>query len=880
MTEPQVQFCRQCKTNLEFGEEIKLKFCPECRFPLVLIAGKYRLEKSLAEGGFGVVYLAHHKDLEQSKRVIKLFKPEIFKNETALARFTREVQVTAMLSENNEHIVRIYDDFGEHPGVGHFYVMEYLQGQTLHQLLRKNRPLDPSLAFHIFLQICKAISAAHKAGIVHRDLKPDNIFLVQRGNDPFFVKVIDFGIARAVDGETQLTKGIIGTPRFMAPEQCLNTPVDERTDIYSLGIILYRMLVGALPFEVDNEEPMSWMMAHIQQTPIPLHLKAPEAGIPEGLNQAVLQALEKKQDHRFLSVELFWQAVEPYASPYQPPSIPAIGASWDGFPAAGLPSGEPSQGASGFQDRRPYETFVKQSQKESMSLEQDSPGPQTELSPPSQAALLAASTSTQAHPPSPSSHSRIWIASTTVLLVGLLVALGWIWKSKETKAPKKEQDPKTSRSEPPLRVERFPIRERAVPKKRSQQSPKKARVIRTNTTLVSKKVGTPLAKSKVPKKPRTHPRKVRRRRIRKPRKRRTFPRVARRRLIRKTGRYRGNLQRSGYFRTRAVYRKPKIKWQFQTGYGAGTTPVMALGKIYVIRYDRRRRPYHSELFAINAHDGSKAWSYGFYRKLIHRTPVIYRKRVFVTHGGGYVATYDAENGQRLGRVHMGRHTHGSVAVMGNYLFMGTDYKIFRAKNLYTGQKAWHFWSTGMNRSIAAFDRNLVFFTTNGDYLYALEHASGRRFWRFKGKSDMQFAPVIQNGMAFCSDAAGYFFGVDIRSGHKKWEFKTGGRITTAAAAAYKMVFFASQDGYLYALRARDGKLVWKKKTVGRTSSAPIIAGGLIYYGGGNKYLYARRAKSGKLVWRFRMKSRLYSSPIIDSGTLYIHAGDGFLYALQ
>ncbi|MCA8963220.1 MAG: serine/threonine protein kinase, partial [Planctomycetes bacterium] len=162
---------------------------------------------------------------------------------------------TAAISQRNEHIVRVYDDFGKVPGLGHYYVMEYLEGYPLDDLIISPEGL-PSIedTFHIMLQLCEALSTAHEANVIHRDLKPDNIFIIQRGNDPMFVKVMDFGIAKTKSQKiTESAEKGIGTPLYMSPEQFLWKAVDHRTDIYMMGLILYELLTGETPFVTPEQ---------------------------------------------------------------------------------------------------------------------------------------------------------------------------------------------------------------------------------------------------------------------------------------------------------------------------------------------------------------------------------------------------------------------------------------------------------------------------------------------------------------------------------------------------------------------------------------------------------------------------------------------------
>ena len=297
-----------------------VEFCFSCRFPLTLIANKYRLESLLDEGGQGAVYIARHVDLERdAERVIKIVKPELFKKMPSMQkRFRREVQLTSALSQRCQHIVRIYDDFGEIPNLGHFYVMEYLQGMPLSDLIQNPKNL-PSLdrCHHIFNQLCDAMRRAHKDEIVHRDLKPQNLIIIDYEDDPFFLKVIDFGIAKPTDDEsvqgTKLTQGVLGTPEYMAPEQINNQPVTFQSDLYAMGVILYEMLTGETPFSTvgnSSNSMLELMMQHLTSTPLPPSQKRPDRQIPEALDQAVLKALNKKPEERYNSAQEFKLAVE------------------------------------------------------------------------------------------------------------------------------------------------------------------------------------------------------------------------------------------------------------------------------------------------------------------------------------------------------------------------------------------------------------------------------------------------------------------------------------------------------------------------------------------------------------------------------------------
>ncbi len=299
------------------------------------IAGKYRLLRELTEGGFGLIYEAIHTKLTRDpKRAVKVIKPEFVDSEELQTRFAREVQVTSALSQMNNHIVRIYDDFGEIPNFGHFFVMEFLEGQPLNALQEEHKYLLPlELCYHLFAQLCDAIHAAHSEGVVHRDLKPENLFIISRLREPHFLKVIDFGIARPTESDsrmTQLTQGALGTPEYMSPEQCLNKGIGPGTDIYAMGIILFELLAGHTPFlrRVDGVKEQKAMMeiltAHMMMAPPNLmQVMPPGRDIPSALADVVAKALAKVPEDRFATVEEFETAFKQAIS--QPLSSSTMG---------------------------------------------------------------------------------------------------------------------------------------------------------------------------------------------------------------------------------------------------------------------------------------------------------------------------------------------------------------------------------------------------------------------------------------------------------------------------------------------------------------------------------------------------------------------------
>jgi serine/threonine protein kinase len=258
-----------------------------------VVSGRYRIERLLGEGGMGAVYLAEHTHMR--KRVaLKLLHAEMSTDEEVLARFRREAEAAAHVEHPN---VAAATDFGQTEEGAFFLVLEYVEGTSLRDALNKGA-LDPRIALHVARQMAFALERAHGAGIVHRDLKPENVMLVHKGDDPHFVKVLDFGIAKVEPSPTRdatqpLTRlgTILGTPEYMAPEQALGETVGPAADLYAVGIMLYEMLTHKHPF--DAHDRMAVLSMHIVAPVPPMGDRNAAIDVPPLIEKLVRQLLEK-----------------------------------------------------------------------------------------------------------------------------------------------------------------------------------------------------------------------------------------------------------------------------------------------------------------------------------------------------------------------------------------------------------------------------------------------------------------------------------------------------------------------------------------------------------------------------------------------------------
>ncbi|MET0593382.1 MAG: serine/threonine-protein kinase [Polyangiaceae bacterium] len=260
------------------------------------IDGRYRIEGVLGEGGMGVVYLGRHLAIDK-KVAIKILRAEFARRSDTKARFRQEARAASSIE--NPHIVDVSDFGALHDG-STYLVMEYLEGQPLSSLTKDDKPVKLDRAIAISRQIADGLAEVHDRGIVHRDLKPDNVFLVKEGDQEDFVKILDFGIAKVLesaDARVTCAGSLFGTPSYMSPEQAAGMPVDARTDIYALGIIMYELACGRVPFDADTL--MGILTQHLYRKPSPLRDLLGETSVSSGLDAIITKALSKAPEQRY-----------------------------------------------------------------------------------------------------------------------------------------------------------------------------------------------------------------------------------------------------------------------------------------------------------------------------------------------------------------------------------------------------------------------------------------------------------------------------------------------------------------------------------------------------------------------------------------------------
>lgn len=289
----------------------------------MVIEGRYKVESAIGQGSAGTVYKAVQ-ELIGREVAIKVLHDHLVSDEEFIKRFQQEAKASSRLSHPN--IITIYD-FGVIPKGNRPYIaMDLLKGTPLSDLIAQRNHLPLEEALPIFTQVCSALAEAHRQGVVHRDIKPENIVMVERSGQKLFPIVVDFGIARLLQEDASLTRitrsgTVCGSPTYMSPEQCTSSKVDQRSDIYSLGIVIYETLTGEVPFSSD--ELVKVMAMHLSQPPKPLNQVRFDLRFPDKLEKVVARALSKHPDQRFQDMEEFGIAIEQAARKPEPAMMKA-----------------------------------------------------------------------------------------------------------------------------------------------------------------------------------------------------------------------------------------------------------------------------------------------------------------------------------------------------------------------------------------------------------------------------------------------------------------------------------------------------------------------------------------------------------------------------
>ncbi len=308
--------CSHCHAPLE-QIAAHSRFCPVCRFPLDPVEGGFVLEKLLLKTAMSSLYLASPSEVSELPRpcVLKFPHPSLWMREGSEERIREDLAKISDVAVSCPQIVWMDCHLRQDPVLGPFFVMEHLEGRTLRAWLVEHPCPTPKQVFFLVFQMCQALEALHRGGCVHRDLQPENIFVLSPETDHPVIKVLDFGLAKPNAGSDggDFTQGVVGSPYYLSPEQCLNQQVAARSDLYALGVILYELLTQRWPFGEKPEDIGSSLFttlhAHVSVPPEPLRVACPDRGFAEDLDRVVMKLLAKAPEDRFTRAKELWFAL-------------------------------------------------------------------------------------------------------------------------------------------------------------------------------------------------------------------------------------------------------------------------------------------------------------------------------------------------------------------------------------------------------------------------------------------------------------------------------------------------------------------------------------------------------------------------------------------
>jgi serine/threonine-protein kinase len=291
-----VLFCPHDGERLAAAIDIKRIRSKPTELQGTTIGGRYQVRGLLGKGAVARVFLAQDK-VTGAPVAVKLLEQKHAQDKELVVRFILEARAAAKVTHRS--IVEMLD-IGQGEGGAPYLVMELLFGESLGDWIRREKSMSPEMGVPFVRQVAEGLAAVHRAGIIHRDLKPDNIFLVGEKGSPHAAKLVDFGFAKQHEQGALTQAGVtVGTVEYMSPEQAVSDPVDARTDVYGLGVLMYRMFTGRLPFA--GAEPADILARHLVQDPAPLGLGT--SALASGVEAIVLKALRKRPEHRYASME-------------------------------------------------------------------------------------------------------------------------------------------------------------------------------------------------------------------------------------------------------------------------------------------------------------------------------------------------------------------------------------------------------------------------------------------------------------------------------------------------------------------------------------------------------------------------------------------------
>ncbi|MDQ3327089.1 MAG: PQQ-binding-like beta-propeller repeat protein [Chloroflexota bacterium] len=858
-------------------------------------AGRYHIQNKIGRGAAAEVF--HAIDIHLGRPVaLKLLRAEYSEDSQFMSRFRNEARAVARLSHPN--IVTVYD-YSSHEDQS-YIVMEYMPGPDLKAYLAEHGPLPEDEVRSLGSQILVGLGAAHALGIIHRDMKPHNVFLSSDGNP----KVGDFGISKAT-GEPGLTSTgmVFGTPHYFAPELASGKGATFRSDLYAIGVMLYEMLSGRLPFE--RESMLAVIHAHAFEEPPPLSELVP--GISPGMLAVVQSAMAKDPAQRFASTREMADALAateaqvssppPQLRPVPAPQVreerpPAdstpfwrrrvpvvplllllgllgfIAAYLSGddsnagrTPATAIGTASPERSAAGLPTvaaggtRRDAPTRERTPARGEASAEvtvppTDEPRPTQEkvIGADSEATAITAEPTQSTRTPDPTATATSPPAATAVPdrapdeAVAVLYASSPQGDGLNLRERPSGASPLVTTVPPGEQVRSLGPAQRGADGGRWREATYNGQTGYLAASLLRPTRRAALGNS--------------------------FTRPA----SSNGAMFRGNLRRTGDYDAMGMEEFGSVAWRFETGDGVSRGITAALGVAYFGSVD-------NYFYAVDARTGKQKWRFRT-GGIPSASPAVAGKLVYFGSDDGFVYALDRETGRQAWAFDSGDRVPSAPAVANGVVYFGSWNTYLHAVDAASGKELWRFKTGGRIASSPAIASGTVFIGSDDTYLYAVDIRTRQLRWRFKTRQRVYASPAVNGGSVYFGSHDGTLYAADAATGDARWQFETGGKISSSAAVAEGRVYFGSYDGRLRALDAATGELEWEVVTGGDLFSSPAVSGNTVYFGGGDTALYAVDTATGDRRWRYRIGSPIQGSPEIYDRTIIIGALDGGVYALR
>lgn len=854
-----------------------------------IFAGRYHILEKVGEGAAAEVYRAM--DTRLGRLVaIKLLRENFSGDPGFSARFRNEARAVARLSHPNIVDVYDYDQAGDRC----FIAMEFVRGGDLNGFIADRAPLSEGEVRWLGSQVLRGLAAAHAAGVVHRDVKPRNVLVAPDGT----LKVSDFGVAKAA-GDAGLTNtGVVfGTPHYLAPEVARGEPATAQSDLYAVGVMLYEMLAGRLPFE--GEYAISVVHAHAFEEPPPLGELAP--GVSPRMLAAVERAMEKDPDERFEDAGEMLDALATLertgdrdsAAPSAPADVTAKIAAIPGLsrvesagastpPRPGVP--ERSNGLAAGHRRWVWLPLLLLGCLGVVGAAQLIPGGGTPI--------LGGAPGVAVRTASPAPEVAVRGATPFPATAGV-TATSRVTSAPADPSPTAATVPTDATAETAIPMDTSPpvdggeilyvaslagdgldLRERPVEGARTLLVVPPGGQVRAADEPAVRLGGRALRKV-------TYDGRTGYvldhllLRNRKEALARSYTRNPSLRPGSGTSQgtmFRADLARTGVYDTPGVDQLTGLKWQFSAGGGVSRGVTVAQGVAYFGSVD-------THFYAVDAETGVRRWRFKT-GGIPSAPPAIAGELVYFGSDDGRVYAVRRDTGRLAWQFRTGSRVPSGPAVSGGVVYFGSWDTHLYAVDALSGRQLWRFKTDGRIASSPAIAGGTIYFGSDDTHLYAVDTGTRQLRWRFRTGQRVYSSPATDGRLVYVGSWDRHLYALDVESGGLRWSLRTGGKVSSSPAVAGGTVFFGSDDGSLYAADASTGVLGWNLRTGGRVSSSPAVAGETVYVGSDDSYLYAVGTATGRRRWRFETGDRVITSPTVADGVVYVGSLDGNLYALK